>query len=135
MIKQFLTNKDCEYNVHLIECNVILTDQKELVDFFNEHYLNKADKSSGLKPENIVKENNVSEDDVLVEMICKVHENHPSITKIFKFQQYLCFHQLNSEIVSIYELIQKAQSAIGIYETGYITKYVNMVSIRHGPYF
>ena len=54
-IKPFLTNKGFPKNndITLNNKKEIKTDGKKLTDFFNSHYINIAEISSDVKPENI----------------------------------------------------------------------------------
>ena len=60
-----------------------MSKEKDLVETFNKHYKNIVGNSTEIKPyqPNIDLENNVSEDDAVIDLIIKVHENHPSIDK------------------------------------------------------
>ena len=54
----------------------------ELVELFNEHYINTVEKSSGKKPLSLRNSSDASQDEMTVKEIIFVYGNHPSIRKI-----------------------------------------------------
>ena len=54
-IKPFLTNKGCLENsdIMLRDDEKVITDEKKLVQLFNDHYFNIVERSSGFKPEKV----------------------------------------------------------------------------------
>ena len=58
LIKPFLTNKGLLENAEIIltEKDKIVTEEKELVRIFNDHYINIVEGSYGTKPTNVAKE-------------------------------------------------------------------------------
>ena len=56
--------------------NEMITNDKRLAKLFNEHYINIVERSSGLKPENIVCHNENLDNRVVLHNIIKKYENH-----------------------------------------------------------
>ena len=54
------------------------------MELFNEHYINIVEKFSGKKPLSLGIFLNASQDEMTVEVIIFVYNNHPSIRKIKK---------------------------------------------------
>ena len=83
-IKPFLTNKGCFHNSDILhrEDNEMMTDDKRLAKFFNKHYINIEERSSGLKPEKTVFHNEGFDKRITLHNIIRNYENHSSIRKI-----------------------------------------------------
>ena len=83
-MKPFLTNKGCLDNsdIMLRGDNEMITDDKRLAKLFNEHYINIIERSSGLKPEKTVCQNEDFDKKMVLHNIIRKYENHSSITKI-----------------------------------------------------
>ena len=83
-IKPFLKNKSChlQNDIMLIENDEIITEEKDLVEIFNEHYINIVEKSSGIKPVNVTMMHNIFDNDTAINVIIEAYQNHPSVTKI-----------------------------------------------------
>ena len=83
-MKPFLTNKGCLDNcdIMLRGGNKMITDDKRLAKPFNEHYINIVERSSGLKPEEIVCHNEDFDKRIVLHNIIKKYENHSNIIKI-----------------------------------------------------
>ena len=83
-MKPFLTDKGCLDNcdIMLRGDNKMITDDKRLAKLFNEHYITIAERSSGLKPEKIVCQNEDFHKRIVLHNIIKKYENHFSIIKI-----------------------------------------------------
>ena len=61
LIKPFLTNKEFLENaeIMLAEMDKIVTEEKELVRIFNDHYINIVERPCGTKPTNVAKEQEI----------------------------------------------------------------------------
>ena len=82
-VKPFLTNNGCISNDFIgieNEGNLICNEQ-ELVELFNEHYINIVEKSSRKKPLSLGNSSDASQDEMTVKEIISVYSNHPSIRK------------------------------------------------------
>ena len=66
----------------LTEKDKIVTEEKELVRIFNDHYINIVERSCGIKPTNVAKEQEIEENKKAVEVICKSFTKHESIKAI-----------------------------------------------------
>ena len=85
-VRPFLTNNCCISNYFRgieNEGNLICNEQ-ELVELFNEHYINIVEKSSGKNPSSLGNSSDASQDEMTVKEIISVYSNHPSIRKIKK---------------------------------------------------
>ena len=80
-MKPFLTNKGCLDNsdIMLRGDNEMITDHKRLAKLFNEHYIN-IERSSDLKPEKTVCQNEDFDKKMVLHNIIRKYENHSSIT-------------------------------------------------------
>ena len=80
--KPFLTNNGCISNDFIsIENEGNLTcNEQELVELFNDHYINVAETYSGRKPLSLGNSSNASQDEI--KEIISVYNNHPSMQKI-----------------------------------------------------
>ena len=66
----------------LIENDKIITNEKELVENFNNHYINIVENSCGKTPSNIALEKNISNKNEILDKILSRYSNHPSVIKI-----------------------------------------------------
>ena len=83
IVKLFLTNNGCISNDFIgieNEGNLICNEQ-ELVELFNEHYINTVEKSSGKKPLSLGNSSDASQDEMTVTEIISAYSNHPSFEK------------------------------------------------------
>ena len=78
----FLTNKGNFSNAfYIIEKDVVLiSNKRELVEHFNENYVNTIEMSCRKKP-TFINSDNMSSDEVNVKQIVKSHSSHPSNIK------------------------------------------------------
>ena len=60
----------------------LICNKHGLVELFNEHYINKVEKSSGKKPLSLRNSSDASQNKITVKEILSVYSNHPSIRKI-----------------------------------------------------
>ena len=65
-VKPFLTDKSCDTqnDVMLINNGKVIIEESDLVETFNDHYINIVEKLSGQTPCNFILETNSLEDDV-----------------------------------------------------------------------
>ena len=84
VIKPFMTNKCMIDNndIILIEGENVITDEYEISQTFNKHYINFAEKSSGNKPNKIGTTLGFLNDSDVIDRIIKSYRNHPSVLKI-----------------------------------------------------
>ena len=68
--------------IMLTEKHKIVTEEKELVRIFNDHYINIVERSCGTKPTNVAKEQEIEDNKKAVEVICKSFANLQSIKAI-----------------------------------------------------
>ena len=110
--KPFLTNKSChtQNDIMLIDNGKVIVEESDLVETFNDHYINIVEKSSGQKPCNFVSDANSLEDDVVIDAIVQQYSNLPSILKIreiFDNSRTVEHFQFNNVTISeIYKLLK-----------------------------
>ena len=83
LVKPFLTNKGSFSNDFITikdENGNFIDDERELVEMFNNHYINIVEKTSGKPPDDSFK-NYTNNRDIVLEVI-KKYEHHPSIKTI-----------------------------------------------------
>ena len=83
-VKPFLTNKSChiQNDIILIDNGKAIAEESDLVETFNDHYINIVEKSSGQKPCNFVSDTNSLENGVTINEIVQHYSNDTSIPKI-----------------------------------------------------
>ena len=88
-VKPFLTSNGCISNdfVGIENEGNLICNEQELVELFNEHYINIVEKSSRKKPLSLGNSSDASQDEMTVKEIISEYSNHPSIQKI----KNLCF--------------------------------------------
>ena len=86
VIKPFLTNKGCLENrdIMLRDDEKMITDEKKLVQLFNDHYINIVERSCGFKPEKVEFDIGSSNKNEVLCSILDKYRNHPNIVKILK---------------------------------------------------
>ena len=62
----------------------MITDEKKLVQLFNDHYINIVERSFGFKPEKVEFDIGSSNKNGVLNSILDKYRDHPSITKIHK---------------------------------------------------
>ena len=85
LVKPYLTNKGALINndVALIEDGKLITNENEIVEIFNEYFVNIVKSATGIAPKNII--DNIKNDISNSEVVYKIIENykcHPSIIAI-----------------------------------------------------
>ena len=83
-IKPFMANKGMIANkdITLIDRKNVITDEYEISQIFNKHYINIAEKSCGNKPNKIGTTLGSLNDSDVIDRIIKSYQNHPSVLKI-----------------------------------------------------
>ena len=66
----------------MTEKDKIVTEEKEFVKIFNDHYINIVEGSCGKKPTNVAKEQEIEDNKKALEVIPKSFANHESIKTI-----------------------------------------------------
>ena len=81
---KFLSNKGClaGNDISLVKNNRIVTEDKELVEIFNDHYMNIVEKSCSVKPCNIANALAVDDERKIIGLIFEKYKDHPSILAI-----------------------------------------------------
>ena len=84
LLKPFLTNKGHlnHQNIMIFNGKKIITNETELVEAFNDHYVNTVEKSSGKKSRHVAPDNNIENKRIAIQIINKYFENHPSIKQV-----------------------------------------------------
>ena len=83
-IKPFMTNKGmiASNDITLIEGKNVITDEYDISQTFNKHYINLVEKSCGNKPNKIGTTLGSLNDSDVIDRINKSYQNHPSVLKI-----------------------------------------------------
>ncbi len=86
LVKPFLTNKGglSGSDILLVKDNEIISNDRELAETFNDHYINIVEKSSGNKPQSLADSNKQTSDRNIVKLILEKYANHPSILAILQ---------------------------------------------------
>ena len=81
-----MTNKGCleESDIMLRDDEKMITDEKKLVQLFNDHYINIVERSCGFKPEKVEFDIGSSNKNEVLSSVLEKYRNHPSIVKILK---------------------------------------------------
>ena len=66
----------------ILDDKKLITNETELVEILNNHYINIIEKSSGKKSGHVARDNNIENKRVAIQLIKKYVENHPSIEQI-----------------------------------------------------
>ena len=79
-VKPFLTNNGCISNdfIGIENEGDLISNESELVELFNEHYINIVEKSCGKKPLSQGNSSDVPQDEMTIREIISVYSNHPS---------------------------------------------------------
>ena len=82
--KPFMTNKGMvtSNDITLIKGKNVITDEYEISQTFNKHYINIVEKSCGNKPNKIGTTLGSLNDSDVIDRIIKSYQNHPSVLKI-----------------------------------------------------
>ena len=118
-IKPFMTNKGmiASNDITLTEGKNVITDEYEISQTFNKHYINIVAISCGNKPNKIGTKLGSLNDSDVIDRIIKSYQNHPSVLKIKnKFGSDLNsfdFQQITSEVKKLLKEID-IKKAVGV---------------------
>lgn len=84
LVKPFLSNQRGSHgnDITFVKEDNIITDDKELVDVFNDHYINTVEKLPAKKPSSIAEKVPCLEDRCIVRLILQQYHSHPSVLAI-----------------------------------------------------
>ena len=84
LTEHFMTNKGmiASNDITLIEGKNVITDEYEISQTFNKHYINIAEKSCRNKPNKLGTTLGSLNDSDVIDRIIKSYQNHPSVLKI-----------------------------------------------------
>ena len=111
-VKPFLTNKSChiQIDIMLIGHGKVIVEESELIEKFNDLWINIVEKSLGQKPCNFVSDTNSLEDDVVINEIVQHYSNHFRMLKIKEnFDNSQTVEQFQYNIVTtskVYQLLK-----------------------------
>ena len=85
-VKPFLTNKGCISNdfISAEKDRGLRSNEKELMELFNQNYINIVENSAGKKPSSLRDCINASQEKITIKETISVYSNHPSIKNIKK---------------------------------------------------
>ena len=114
LVKPFLTNKGglSGNDILLVKDDKIITEDRELAETFNDHYINIVEKSSGKKPQSLADTNEQASDRDIVKLILEKYANHPSILAILQNPEnsFLTFSFRTVESNEIRKLLKNIDS-------------------------
>ena len=86
LFKPFLSNKGglITSDISLVKNETVITDDQELAEILNDHYINIVEKSSGKKSISLAKITGISDDRQIVRLIVDKYKNHPSVLAIIQ---------------------------------------------------
>ena len=86
LVKPFLSNKGglSDSNITLVKGEKMITDDAELTEVFNDHYVDIVQKSSCKKPSSMAENYGIKDDREAVKKILAEHKNHPSVLAIIQ---------------------------------------------------
>ena len=119
LVKPFLSNKGrlANSDISLVHNNAVVTDEQELKEIFNDHYINLVEKPIGEKPTSLAKDTGISHYRQVVRLIIEKYKNHPSILPIIQkpdqVMESFTFQEVNSK-----EVAQLLKSLDGRKSTG-----------------
>ena len=111
-VKPFLTNKSChiQIDIMLIGHGKVIVEESELIEKFNDLWINIVEKSLGQKPCNFVSDTNSLEDDVVINEVVQHYSNHFRMLKIKEnFDNSQTVEQFQYNIVTtskVYQLLK-----------------------------
>ena len=83
--------------------DIIVSDDQELTEIFNDHYVNIVEKSSGKKPISLATDTGISDDRQIVRLILDEYKNHPSVLAIIQSPEEVLdtftFHEVENREV------------------------------------
>ncbi len=117
LVKPFLSNKGglTSSDISLVKNDTVVTDDQELTEIFNDHYVNIVEKSSGKKPVNLAEYTGISDDRQIVRLILDKYKNHPSVLAIIQNPEQVLntfsFHEIgNQEIMELLKSLDGKKS-------------------------
>ena len=105
LVKPFLSNKGglISSDISLVKNDAVITNDQELTEIFNDHYVNIVEKSSGKKPVNLANDTGISDDRQIVRLILEKYKNHPSVLAIIQNPEQILntfsFHEIGNQEV------------------------------------
>ena len=111
-VKPFLTNKSChiQIDIMLIGHGKVIVEESELIEKFNDLWINIVEKLLGQKPCNFVSDTNSLEDDVVINEVVQHYSNHFRMLKIKEnFDNSQTVEQFQYNIVTtskVYQLLK-----------------------------
>ena len=89
--KSFLTNKGNFSNDYITieKDRELISNEKELIEPFNENYVNIVEILSGRKLASIGNSDNCSSDEINLKQILKSYSSHPRILRVNKVDNHL----------------------------------------------
>ena len=104
-------------DISLVKNENIVTDDKELTEIFNDHYVNIVEKSSGKKPISLAKDIGSSDDRQIVRLILDKYKNHSSVLAIIQNPEQL-LNTFTFQEVGNQEVAKLLKSSDGKKSTG-----------------
>ncbi len=102
LVKPFLSNKGglISSDISLVKNDAVITDDQELTEILNDHYVNIVEKSSDRKPCSLARDTGISDDRQIVRLILDKYKNHPSVLAIIQNPEKLLnifkFHEVSN---------------------------------------
>ena len=115
IVKPFITNKSglANTDISIVHNNIVITDDNQLTELFNHHYINIVEKSSGIKPTCLNEIDHKTNLDIISEILLK-YKDHPSIIEIKNNKindEIFCFHEVEqNEVKDIFHAIDSKKS-------------------------
>ena len=119
LVKPFLSKKEGLVNsdISLVKNDAVITDDQELTEIFNDHYINLVEISSGKKPISLANDTRISDDRQVVRLILEKYKDHPSVLVIIQNPEQVMgsftFHEIDNK-----EVAQLLRSLDGRKSTG-----------------
>ena len=115
--KTFFSNKGglISSDISLVKNNTVVTDDQELTEILNDHYVKTVEKSSSKKPVNLAKNTGISDDSQIVQLILDKYKNHPSVLAIIQNPEQVLnnfsFHEVgNQEVMELLKSLDSKKS-------------------------
>ena len=93
----------------------MITDDAELTEVFNNHYINIVQKSSGKKSISVAENYGIKDDRKAVKKILATHKNHPSVLAIIQnpnnnFEPFSFKEMENSAVLRLFKEVDGRKS-------------------------
>ena len=107
LVKPFLSNKGglAENDIMLVTDEKIVTNELELSEIFNNHYVNIVEKTNGRKPTSLADTIGSDDDRDIVQEIVEKYKDHPSIVAIEHYSNHF-FEPFSFQEVEIFDVWQ-----------------------------